>query len=234
MTRADHAAHAVEGLRAFYADEFVTLYQGDARQIVPQLGGYFEAVITDPVWPNAPSTIPGHDEHEDLMRAVSTQLIGRADRLIVHLSSTSDPRWLMTVDARWPFLTLQQLEYAMPSFRGRALLNDVAYAFGVYPPRKQSPGQVVPGRITCTRPRDVKAFEHPAARSYEHVAGLVKWWAVSGPVIDPFAGSGTTLLAAKRAGLKCVGIEREERFCDLIVSRLAQSRMDFSATEIPV
>lgn len=211
----------------YYVDELVTLYQGDSREVVPALAGEFEAVITDPVWPIAPETIPGWDEHEALMRDVSSLLVGRAKRLVVHLGTTCDPRWLTHVDERWPFLTMQQLEYAMPSFRGRTLLNDVAYAFGTFPDRSKSPGKVVPGRITCTRPRDVKQHEHPSARSYQHVAGLVKWWATDGPVLDPFAGSGTTLLAAKRSGVPSVGIEREERFCELIVSRLRQSRMQF-------
>jgi hypothetical protein len=214
-------------LTPYYADEFVTLYWGDAREVVPRLPEAFEAVITDPVWPDAPESIPGHHEHEALIRAISTALVGRAKRLVVHLGSTSDPRWLMNVDARWPFLMSQQLEYAMPSFRGRSMLNDVAYAFGEYPTRKECPGKVHPGRITCTSPRDVKSHEHPAARSLEHVSGLVKWWAHSGPVLDPFAGSGTTLLACKRAGVTVVGVEREARFCELIVSRLRQTRMQF-------
>ena len=215
----------------YYSDELVTLYHGDCREVLPfvtQPGQWFEALITDPVWPNAPDTIPGFDEHEDLMREVSSMVVGKAGRLIVHLGSTCDPRWLVNVDAAWPFLMSQQLEYAMPSYRGRSMLNDIAFAFGVFPERKQSPGQVVPGRITCTSPRDIQPNEHPAARSYEHVAGLVKWWAGKGPVIDPFAGSGTTILAAKTAGLHVTGIEREERFCELIVSRLRQQRMVFA------
>jgi site-specific DNA-methyltransferase (adenine-specific) len=211
----------------YYYDEFVTLYHGDSRELLPQITGSFDAVITDPVWPNAPETIPGHQEHEELMRSVSSLLVGRAKRLVVHLASLSDPRWLVNVDARWPFLMQHQLEYAMPSFRGRSMTNDVAYAFGSYPERKHSPGSVHPGRITCTTPRDVKQHEHPSARSYQHVQGLVKWWAGLGPILDPFAGSGTTLLAAKNAGMAVTGIEQEERFCDLIVSRLRQSRMVF-------
>lgn len=214
-------------MRSYYQDELVTLYHGDSLCVVPQIDGEWEAVITDPVWPNAPESIPGHDEDDLLIRGASALVVGRAKRLIVHLGSTCDPRWLVNVDARWPFLMSQQLEYAMPSFRGRSMLNDVAYAFGEYPTRKDAPGKVQPGRITYTSPRDIKTHEHPAARSYEHVAGLIKWWGGHGPVLDPFAGSGTTLLAAKRAGLKAIGVEREKRFCDLIVSRLTQTRMTF-------
>ena len=40
-------------------------------------------------------------------------------------------------------------------------------------------------------------------------------------VLDPFAGSGTTLLAAEREGFVCIGIEREPAYCDIVRARLA-------------
>lgn len=40
-------------------------------------------------------------------------------------------------------------------------------------------------------------------------------------VFDPFMGSGTTLLAAKRAGIKAVGIETEESHCETAARRCA-------------
>jgi DNA modification methylase len=49
-------------------------------------------------------------------------------------------------------------------------------------------------------------------------------------LVDPFAGSGTTLVAAKAMGIHCIGVEREGKYCAEIVTRLRQQVLNFSLT----
>jgi DNA modification methylase len=61
---------------------------------------------------------------------------------------------------------------------------------------------------------------HPNEKPLDLMARLIQ--PTTGTILDPFMGSGTTLRAAKDLGRKAIGIEIEERYCEIAAERLAQ------------
>lgn len=70
---------------------------------------------------------------------------------------------------------------------------------------------------------------HPTPKPIAMVSSFVERFSKNNDIIlDPFAGGGTTLLAARNLGRKVIGVELEEKYCELIAKRLSQETFDFS------
>jgi DNA modification methylase len=74
-------------------------------------------------------------------------------------------------------------------------------------------------RATITRQRDTG--DHPCPKPVLLFTELLKR-AKATSVLEPFVGSGTTLVAAQRLGITAIGIELEERYCEIAAKRLSQ------------
>jgi DNA modification methylase len=86
--------------------------------------------------------------------------------------------------------------------------------------------------IVTDPPYGVSLGDHRGAT--ETRRGHVRWAVdlASSPgelVLDPFMGSGTTLRAAKDLGRKAIGIEIDERYCEIAVERMGQEVLDVAA-----
>jgi len=226
-------------VKPYYERDGITIYHGDCREILPSLGPV-DSVIVDPVWPNSSKLLEGHERPFDLLAEAAVFWPALCSRAVVQLGCDSDPRILRAIPAELPYLRTCWLEYACPTRKGRVLYTgDVAYVFGNAPPSR--PGRrLMPGVFVSTRPdgRRIRVTPHkewgsgrvpnefhPTPRRLEHVQWLMRF--VAGAVLDPFMGSGTTLEAAKIAGYPAIGIEIEERYCEIAAKRLAQGMLTF-------
>lgn len=71
---------------------------------------------------------------------------------------------------------------------------------------------------------------HPATFPEVLVVDHIRSWSKVGDIVlDPFMGSGTTLRAAKDIGIQSIGIEIEEKYCEIAAKRLAQEVFNFEA-----
>lgn len=210
-------------MRPYYEHAGIHIYHGDCREALPELSA--ESLITDPVWPDCEHIFPGVDAFGLLADALE---LVNSRRLAIHLGCDSDPRFLLAVPDRWKFFRVCTLDVARVGYKGRLLMTgDSAYLFGE-PPASRPGAHVIPGRI-IDADSSGKQADHPCPRKLNHAAWLVRWWsAPEDTIVDPFMGSGTTLVAAKNLGRKAIGIEIEERYCEIAAKRLSQEVFDFS------
>jgi len=70
---------------------------------------------------------------------------------------------------------------------------------------------------------------HPTQKPLSIMKWCIEKSKSEGIILDPFMGSGTTLRAAKDLGRKAIGIEIEEKYCEIAAKRLAQEVLPFDA-----
>lgn len=217
-------------MKAYYEQDGITIYHGDCREVLPTLGRV-DHVVTDPPYGIDYGNGGGGDAKHgwarakdaqwdkerptaDLLRAVVAKgehsIVWGGNYFLDALPFGHKNKWLIWDKCQQDF-TLADAELAWCSWGGaiRRLSYHRALAL-----------------------KDGK--QHPTQKPVE-----VMTWCLTqlpntqdiGTVLDPFMGSGTTLVAAKRLGRKAIGIELNERYCEIAAKRLAQGALplDFSA-----
>ena len=239
----------------YYQDEHVTLYHGDCREIIPTLDGPFQ-VITDPPyaidsngamlgfvspnWEAKATHSRGYADHDraafaTLIADVFAGLLERTTPGDVHAAFCGNRTFhqMVTAIEDAGFQPLDVLVFGSQGVaKSQTTLAPAHELASLFRTPGGKPQQINPTWTTSNR------HDLPKSRSMEtaHVTTKPLSWmrrmveiiASGRTVFDPFAGSGTTLVAAREAGLPSVGIEQDEAYCELIAKRLAQGTFDFN------
>lgn len=102
-------------------------------------------------------------------------------------------------------------------------------AWGTLGPYERDPAIYLPGYIvqaTLTGERK----DHIAQKPIEVMRWLAQMCPPGGTILDPFMGSGVTLRAAKDVGCRAIGVDVDERYCEIAANRLAQGVLDLGTS----
>jgi site-specific DNA-methyltransferase (adenine-specific) len=201
----------------YYQDDLVTIYHGDCREWT----GEADSVVSDPpygmAWDNR---ITGGRNGSN--PGGRTRLY---DRPIHGDEGPFDPApWLSYSEVilwganhygqRLPVGTMlvwiKKVDTAFQTFLSDAEIAWEKGGHGVYCYRDTAYRAEKAGQSTA----------HPTQKP----VGLMRWCIerTTGVILDPFMGSGTTLVAAKSLGRRSIGIEIEERYCEIAATRCSQ------------
>jgi site-specific DNA-methyltransferase (adenine-specific) len=225
-------------MKPYYESDGFVIYHGDCRDVLPTLGAV-DLVLTDPPYSDVThkGARGGNGTHSlvDFAATTSNEL-----RAIVESLSTVCQRWLV---ATMEWRHIADLERAPPS--GWRFVR-----FGIWVKPNGAPQftgdrpstgwegigilhRDVPGRMRWNGGGRHAVWtvnkckgDHPTQKPVGLIGKLAELFSDPGDtILDPFMGSGTTLRAAKDLGRKAVGIEIEERYCEIAAKRLAQEVM---------
>ncbi|ACI06269.1 site-specific DNA-methyltransferase [Mycobacterium phage Brujita] len=211
-------------MKPYYSDDHVTLYHGDCREIDAWEAAHL--LLTDPPygidWPPRTGTSRHQSIANDSDTAARDYVIGRWGHVkpaYVFGSPLLAP----------PYGTKQTLVWRKPGDSG--LTGQIGgwrrdweaiYMLGNWP-RDSRP--LRSGIITTNVGMSTYQHGHAHGKPVALLEVLLLA-APGGAVADPFAGSGSTLLAARNVGRKAIGVEYEERYCEIIARRLDQMCLD--------
>ena len=222
-------------MKPYYEEDGITIYHGDCREVLPVASiGSAALLITDPpygiahasnhiadsttaAWMN--SSIEG--DQDCALRDAVLPLFG--EWACFGSPKVSAPAGMRDVliwdkgpasgmgDLSWPWKRSWELIFvAGTHWTGH---RDEGVIKGGWVVTRASMGRVHPNE------KPVPLMEYLIKK---HPANLI---------VDPFAGSGSTLVAAKKRGRRAIGVEIKERYCEIAARRLAQGVLELEAVK---
>lgn len=229
-------------MRPYYQDDLVTLYHGDALEVLGDLP-MVDAIVTDPPFSMPAQYYDGRTEWrrswvsdtsilEYWWRNVTGEMLYRlrtTGSVFVFADDESYPVFYPVLYALLPRLNALVWDKGAIGMGSPWRHTFELVLAGRYPKSKWTGGN---STSDVLRAKSVHATErlHPVDKPVDLLSRLIEPTTDPGDtVLDPFVGGGSTLVAAKALGRKAIGIELEERWCEVAANRLRQDVLGLSA-----
>ena len=223
-------------LGAYYQDDYCTIIHGDCRGILPQLEPV-DLVLTDPPYQQSDSG-GGLVSRRYTMKLIGENLssfdpeflaeeIKRFKHAYIFINKSHLSFWQTFAESQgWGWDVLVYGKRNPIPMKNNRYLSDVEFIFFLRAPSKCCWNNDAPFycfkkiKMTNCVPGE---YAHPTIKDVRIVEELLLFSSKQGDtILDPFMGSGTTLVAAKNLGRKAIGIELEEKYCEIAAKRLVQ------------
>ncbi|KKM00669.1 hypothetical protein LCGC14_1802110 [marine sediment metagenome] len=234
-------------MKPYYQDEWVTIYHGDCREILPQLPDKSADIgITSPPFNLGNTHHTGnirHKAYEDDIpeRDYQTGQTVILDRLYNTINDNGS-LWYQHKNRIRDGLSISPYQWIFNSawlikqeivWRNRSQNFD---KIRFYPMTERLYWLVKKADTKLTNVINKhddwhiepvgSQGEHTRAFPEEIVNNILLCFPCAVNILDPFLGSGTTAYCAKKLNRKCIGIEIEEKYCEIAAKRCSQSVME--------
>lgn len=215
----------------YYEHAGITIYHADCREVLPHVTA--DALVTDPPYGIG---FVGYASHTDDRDAYEHEIIPRlleAEARIVngwcavYQSAIRAVDWARFFPREWRPIAMPKTFTQVNPGKWPIGATDYVLLWSVGDPAWPTKGERVRDWfVQKTSDMSLRERGHPCPRPLDGNKHAVTAAAAPGAlVLDPFMGSGTTLRAAKDLGRRAIGIEIEERYCEIAAKRLSQETL---------
>ncbi len=210
-------------MKPYYAEAGIEIYHGDCREVLP-LVGRADLVLTDPPYgigrSGQSSTICRNNRHNRKLHEDFGWDASPPDAETFSAVFAAADNHIVWGANYFPQCLRPSMGWIVWDKGQTFSTSDCELAFTSYDKALR--------RVICNRGAIAREGAiHPTQKPLDVIHFCFAYAGAVASVIDPFMGSGTTLRVAKDLGLRAIGIEIEERYCEIAAKRLAQGVLDF-------
>ena len=209
-------------MKPYYEHNGITIYHGDCREVLPQLGRV-DLVLTDPPYGVGIEYTTETDDRRLDYEAWCKSWFDLLPRPIVFTPGTVNlGMWMRIEQPTWVCAWFKPNQASAGGLGGFNVWEPVV----VYGRPAKKLKHDAWNHLVSFREKGnhfMGAGSHPVPKTESFWRLLVRDFTEEGDtLLDPMMGSGTTLRSAKTLGRKAIGIEIEERYCEIAAKRLSQ------------